>query len=442
MSREVARERLESVIDLGGISSVYQAIVDLATGRTVGYEALARGPQGSDLERPDQLFEHAARLGLLADLDWACRTAALQGAAEAGLAAPMTLFVNVEPAAFGTAPTARFTDLAARLGGDLPIVVEFTERSLARDPARLLAAADWVREQGWGVALDDIGAEPASLALMPFLSPDVLKLDLRLVQQRTDAEVAGVIAAVNAQAERTGALVLAEGIETPEHEQLARAMGARLAQGWLYGRPHPQHQLPPSAAAGAALPRLELRPSAQWNRTTSPFDLAARAGRVQRSTKPLLIAMSKHLEQQALGLTGGAVVLGAFQTADRFTPHTRVRYEELDRVAELVVILGTGMPPNPLGDVVGAALHPADPLTGEWDVAVVGPHFAGALLAKDLGDDGPDHQRRFDYVVTYDRDTVLAAATSLLRRVTQSEHGTQDAADQRPAEPLLAGVPH
>jgi len=228
---DVSRERVESLIDLGGVRSVYQAIVDLSSGRTVGYEALARGPRGSDLERPDQLFGHAARLGLLGDLDWACRTAALQGAADAGLAAPMTLFVNVEPAAFGTTPPARFTEAASRLDGRLPIVVEFTERALAQNPAQLLAAADWIRGQGWGVALDDIGAEPASLALMPFLSPDVLKLDLRLVQQRTDTEVAGVIAAVNAQAERTGALVLAEGIETREHEQLARAMG----RGWRRG---------------------------------------------------------------------------------------------------------------------------------------------------------------------------------------------------------------
>lgn len=50
-------------------------------------------------------------------------------------------------------------------------------------------------------------------------------------------------------------------------------------------------------------------------------------------------------------------------------------------------------------------------------MVVVGPHFAGALVALDLGDDCPEDQRRFDYAVTYDRDLVRKAAASLLARV-------------------------
>jgi diguanylate cyclase (GGDEF)-like protein/PAS domain S-box-containing protein len=54
---------------------------------------------------------------------------------------------------------------------------------------------------------------------------------------------------------------------------------------------------------------------------------------------------------------------------------------------------------------------------GEWDVVVLGPHFAAALLARDLGDTGPDLQRTFEYALTYDRDTVIRAAQALLIRV-------------------------
>ena len=50
-------------------------------------------------------------------------------------------------------------------------------------------------------------------------------------------------------------------------------------------------------------------------------------------------------------------------------------------------------------------------------VCAVGPHFAGMLAAKDLGDDGPDRERRFEMVVTHDRDLVLEAARSLLDRI-------------------------
>lgn len=413
----MTQDQIGPVLDRGGVRAVYQPIVEMATGAVVAYEALARGPIGSDLEDPARLFAAATAAGRLGELDWACRTAALSGAEEGGLAGPLALFVNVEPAALGGATPAAFTALAERLAGRLPVVVEFTERALAADPGRLLAAADAVRDRGWRVAVDDIGADRASLAFMPFLAPDVLKLDLRLVQERTTVEVAEVVSAVNAQAERTGAVVLAEGIETPEHARLAIELGARLGQGWLYGRPGPLPPQPDPASRTDAEAVSALLPSARWHRTETPYQLVARSRAVQRATKPLLVAMSKHLEQQALALGGPAVVGATFQHAHQFTPATARRYARLAESAELVVALGAGMPAVPAPGVSGAGFDSADPIIEEWSLVVVGPHFAGAVLAKDLGDGGAQDERRFDYVVTYDRELVIAAASSLLRRM-------------------------
>ena len=81
-------------------------------------------------------------------------------------------------------------------------------------PAELLSTAGGIRDAGWGIALDDVGAEPASLALMPFLDPDVIKLDLRLIQDSPTEALAEVINAVNAEAERSHLTILSEGIET------------------------------------------------------------------------------------------------------------------------------------------------------------------------------------------------------------------------------------
>jgi len=75
------------------------------------------------------------------------------------------------------------------------------------------------------------------------------------------------------------------------------------------------------------------------------------------------------------------------------------------------------MPVTPAPGVRGASLRPDDPLCGEWDVIMIGPHFAGALVARDCGDDGPDADRRFDFVITHDRDLVLRAAQPLLDRL-------------------------
>jgi DICT domain-containing protein len=63
-------------------------------------------------------------------------------------------------------------------------------------------------------------------------------------------------------------------------------------------------------------------------------------------------------------------------------------------------------------------LPPGDSLIQQWNVIVVGAHFAGALIARDCEDTGPDRSRRFDYVVTHDRALVLRAARAMFRYVT------------------------
>ncbi|MET0227444.1 MAG: EAL domain-containing protein, partial [Actinomycetes bacterium] len=240
---EVAGE-LARIIDGRMVRAVFQPLIDLASGDVVGFEALARGPAGSMLESPGALFEAAYGIGRVAELDWVCRAAAFQAAARAELDPALRLFVNCEPASLGVACPDDLWPVVDVAERRLRVVMEVTERVVARDPAGLLGAVARARAVGWGVALDDVGAEPASLAVMPFLRPDVIKLDLRLVHDRPSMHVARTINAVLAQAERTGATILAEGIETPEHADIARAMGAVVGQGWLFGRPGPLPEAP------------------------------------------------------------------------------------------------------------------------------------------------------------------------------------------------------
>jgi DICT domain-containing protein len=148
---------------------------------------------------------------------------------------------------------------------------------------------------------------------------------------------------------------------------------------------------------------------------------AAADGRPLRlSTKALLLEMSWHLERQAAHLGAPAVVMSAFQTAERFTPATRRRYAGLAEDAAFVGAVGVGIGPGLAGGVRSGHLWPGDPLVDEWAVVVLGPHFAAALAATDLHDTGPEAERRFAYVLTYDRDRVVAAASSLMARITRS----------------------
>ncbi|MDT7744292.1 MAG: hypothetical protein QOE59_3370 [Actinomycetota bacterium] len=408
---------LDALLAGRAVEPIYQPIVDLASGDVVGVEALARGPAGGPLERPDALFAAARRFGRLAEVDSLCRGRAVEEAYAAGLSGPLALFVNVEPltVAARLTPFAASSDLAAR---GVHVVAEFTERDLTADPARLFAFADQVRGRGFHIALDDVGAHPASLALMPFLRPEVVKLDLRLVQSRPGPGVAGIMSAVAAYAESSGALVLAEGLENPDHLAAARSLGATLGQGFWFGQGERASAILPGLGPPRLVPAWR-RPAAPIARA-SPFAAVARARTPRRATAPLLLAVSHFLERQAAEMGELAVVVAAFERAEHFTPATRRRYRKLARTAAFVGVLGTGMPAEPEPGVRGGDLASEDPVSREWSVAVVGPHFAAALVARDLDGAprpaGVDPDRTFDYVLTHDRPLVLEVARSLLAR--------------------------
>lgn len=406
------------VADLGDLSALtssdqlrpaYQPIVDVSTGEVIAYEALARWP-GLPGVTPDAVFAAARLAGRTAELDWACRLAALRGALEHGLGREHVLFVNVEPEALGVEPPPEGRAVLQAARRELRVTLELTERSLVRRPAALLRLVAWARSQGWGLALDDVGAEPASLALLPFLAPDVVKLDMSLVRCRPTPDQAAIMAAVMSHAEQTGATILAEGIETDSHLDQALALGATLGQGWRFGRPGP---LGRAECPSSPLQPPDTVPPVPVTPYAATRDRGRRIGR-----KGLLIDLSLHIEHHGQDDRTTNVVLSAFQTADRFTPATVARYRALAARSPLVAAFGVGLSPDPSSGVHVVGLDPADPLAGEWTVTAVGPHHAAALIARDLGDDGPDLDRRFEFVVTHDRPTVLAAARSLMARIT------------------------
>ncbi|MBJ7358342.1 EAL domain-containing protein [Nocardioides sp.] len=403
---------LETVLATGGVRTVFQPIVHLGTADVVAYEALSRGPAGA-LETPDALFGAAVREGRLAELDAACRRSAFAAAVAAGLVAPHAVFVNVEPAVLDTARFDELLEISGTAPGELRVFLEITERAVSARPAELLRTVERVRDAGWGLALDDVGVEAESLAFMALLRPDVVKLDMSLVQQRPDRNTAEVMHAVNAYAERSGALVLAEGIETDAHLDSALSLGASLGQGWRFGRPTSSPTVSPPGD------RLALRPSpgtTSWL-DTSPFATLPPGTELRQSSKRLLIELSKQLEREAARLGDTCVVAATFQEARHFTELTAGRYQELVERTAFVCALGEGLPPEPLPGLRGASLDPDDPVRGEWDLVVLSPHFCTALLARDLGDDGPDLDRRFEYALTYRRDVVVDAAQALLARV-------------------------
>ena len=393
----------KAILDGTGLFSAYQPVVDLESGRVVGYEALARGLHGT----PDDFLRLARKQDRSAEFDWRCREAAMVGALQANLGNSLTLFVNIEPDTPALCPP-EYVDLIAEATSELRIVLEVTERAVVERPDELLRLVDWARERSWGIALDDVGENPASLAMMPFLEPDVIKLDLRLVRERPTSEIGLIMSAVLAQAERTGAVVVAEGVEDDDKRDAALALGATLGQGWMYGRP---------AALPADLPPVEqvvpLHRSWAMHDDPTPFTLLRSALPVRRATRGQVLRMAAHLEEQAVAWPEGPVVLSSFQPGE--TPHadTIARYSRLAEKGAFVAALRAGSSPL-VGEGVRTAILPDGHAIGEeWSLVVVGPHYAGALVARQVTGD----EHCYDHVVTHQRDLVVEVGRTLLRHV-------------------------
>jgi hypothetical protein len=256
---------------------------------------------------------------------------------------------------------------------------------------------------------------PRSLALMPLIAPDVVKLDMRLVQDGPDAKLAAVANAVSAEAERTGAAIIAEGIETPEHVGIALALGAGYGQGWLYGRPGPLPANPPAPARALGSRRI-----IPINDPRTPFEIVASARELRQGEKALLLTISRQLERQAALQGESTILLAAFQEARHFTKETSDSYRALASGLAFVAAVGHGIPAAPSPGIRGGDLPSGSPLTREWNVTVVAPHFAAAFVGRDLGDQCEDAKRRFDFAITYDRELAVQAARAMMRMIAPS----------------------
>jgi EAL domain-containing protein (putative c-di-GMP-specific phosphodiesterase class I) len=401
------REAVGDVLAHGGVEIGFQAVVDLVSQQPVGFEALARGPKGTDLEAPGALFDAAREAGRLDELDWLCQREALRAALRAGLRAPAVLFVNVEADSSGFLPL-DLRALYAQATAQMVVAVEVTERALTRRPAALLGRVADMRALGCTVALDDVGTAPDSLAMMAVLDPDVVKLDLAELAGRRERELAEVVDAVAAHAERSRITVLVKRIETETEAELAATIGAGLAQGWLFG---PREQLVRAPAPPPERPVQHTRHADP--RDVTPFQLVAEGREVRHASRELLLGLTRHLEDQARAMGRGAVLVGGFEDDTHFDAAAKERYAELAEHLAFCGAVGTGMAVEPARGVHGGRLHASDPLAREWTVAVVSAHASAALCAQDPG--APDGH--YDYVLTHDRALAAAATAALMARI-------------------------
>ncbi|MGB0961123.1 MAG: sensor domain-containing phosphodiesterase [Mycobacterium sp.] len=394
-----------------GLRSVFQPIVSLPDERIVGYEALSRWP-GMNVGTPTAVFEHASRTGTADRLDQLCIDSAIDTALRGSLGRGAVLCINCEASTSYRGPVAG--EVLDRRAEELQVVFELTERGLLTHPHALLRKVAALRKHGFRIALDDIGAHPDSLALLCVICPDVIKLDMELVQAQPQYGQARTLAAVLAYQERTNAVIIAEGIENDEHLEQALALGATLGQGYKFGRPAALNSAVSSARSSPLL--KQAAPVVAG----SPFDLVSAEMPVRTARKATLMAFSRQIESQAEYGAETSIVLTALQHDKYFTGETLRSYQVLADRCPLIAVFGKNLP-NDLGrGVRGVAVGPDDPLCREWTVIALGANTAAALIAREQEPRtviGADCDRRFEFVMSYDRGLVTAAARNLLDRM-------------------------
>jgi EAL domain-containing protein (putative c-di-GMP-specific phosphodiesterase class I) len=225
------RERIEDVLAGHRFHIVFQPIIDLATGRPRGAEALTRFDSG-ELSGPAEWFAEASAVGLGTELEMAAAGTALRALED--LPPSCYLSLNVSPE---TAISGRVESL---LGEEAParIVLELTEHTRVSDYSDLVGGLLPLRQLGARVAVDDAGSGFASLEHVLQLSPDIIKLDRILIHNvATDAARRAMITSLVTFAHEVGAVLVAEGIETAEELGALRRLKVDCGQGFYLARP-------------------------------------------------------------------------------------------------------------------------------------------------------------------------------------------------------------
>jgi len=235
------RARLFELVLDGKVRSVYEPIVDVSTHTVYGYEALARGPEGSDLYSPTALFSTATEEDLLFQLDCLCRRSGLDGARD--LPGGAKLFLNVRPTTIYD-PAFRAEQITETLAASKltpsDVVFEISEQESIANFSIFREVRDYYGKLGFRIALDDVGAGYSSLEAVMELSPEFIKVDRAFVAGiDEDPARQELLRALKAVSNTIGAQIIGEGLDTLEELETLEALGVPFGQGWLFGKPHP-----------------------------------------------------------------------------------------------------------------------------------------------------------------------------------------------------------
>jgi diguanylate cyclase len=373
----------------------YQPIVDLADGRMVSVEALARWkhPDG-DVIPPAVFIPIAERTGLIIPIGARILNEACQQLAtwqrEYGDAADITMSVNLSPRQLHADDLVAIVAEAIRSAGIQPqrLILEVTETAVMNDMDGAIRILSRLKALGVGMAIDDFGVGASSLARLRRLPVDLVKIDKSLVDHVPDGHVASdLLDAIVGMVRALQLKTIVEGVERADQAKHLRESGYDLAQGFYYARPMDaagiEHSLASARAAGGGLAIFPIE--------------AAREPVAQRETTGRVLVVD---DDRAVGAIA-CRILERHGLRTVLVPTIREAMAELSRPTDLMVV-DIGMPDGDGWDLISqvraGTMHARMPMvvmTGLLDSADVlnraydleceylgKPFAAEALMAK------------------------------------------------------------
>ena len=224
-----------------GMHWVFQPINYVATGEVFGYEALCRwdSPTLGSVS-PEMFIQIAEDLNLVQIIDFWTLKAVEASYPELLLRGGQAISINISAQTLGN--DHEFFSAVDQLlpkikEAHFSLIFELTETSVIENQIDLSLGLIGLRKRGAKIAIDDFGTGKTSLSIISSLPTDFVKLDGSLLEvERPDLSV-GLLELGVKFAELVGAEVIVEKVETQEDLDLARKVGAKYAQGWLFGQP-------------------------------------------------------------------------------------------------------------------------------------------------------------------------------------------------------------
>jgi EAL domain-containing protein (putative c-di-GMP-specific phosphodiesterase class I) len=237
LERRSAEKRLDASrqfdLALEGLWIAFQPIIRSGESGLFAYEALVRSNH-PDFKTPYQLFDTAEEFTRVEELERRIRTLIAERIVE--LPADVSVMVNVHPRSLGDEDL--YSPESGLFQSRHRVILEITERDKFHEVPGSTRGLARLRDLGYRVAVDDLGAGYAGLNSFAMIHPDVVKFDMELIRDIDRSSTkCNLVRVITALCKEMGILTVAEGIETEEEYEKVQELGCDLLQGFFIARP-------------------------------------------------------------------------------------------------------------------------------------------------------------------------------------------------------------